>query len=364
MGLPPAAETATPGEALESDFGKEWTMAVHRMKRPWGTWLLATGLALTWPASGVAQAPPPSADLGIELFASGFQFTAGELVSLNGRVQNHGPDPATNVVVDLELPAGTAFESASSAPANVLSCTTPAVGAGGAVRCTRPSVTPNQLVILRVTIRTSTSMAGTFFDTTARLSSSTPDPVSANNASTSTVLVLGPDSRSDLSVRVTAFPSPVLPRATLVHEIIVTNHGPDPTTSAELGLRSNGLPLEIEDFDLPSGWQCNYVPVGIPPPDFEPVICNEYFVPVGSFRFRLAAQVPGTQSVPVFLNLRLTSAANDPDLSNNETSISTPLGSGSGVPVPASRPALLTLLVLIAMLSGLLALQLGGTGRR
>ncbi len=355
MGLPAATETATPGEALESDFGKEWTMAANGMKRPRGTWLLAAGFALAWPAHAAAQAPPPSADLGIELLASAFQVAAGQPITYSGRVQNLGPDPAANAVVDLELPAGTTFESATSVPANVLTCTTPAVGAGGAVRCTRPSVTPNPLVILHVRIRTSAAMANNFLETTARVSSGTLDTNMANNTSTSTVLLTGPDSRSDLSVRATVSPSPVLPGATLVHEITVTNNGPDPTTRVELYLRSNGLPITVDGFELPPGWQCESIPVGIPPPDFYPVVCRFFFVPVGSYVLRLAGQVPATQSVPVVFDLLLSSAANDPDLSNNVFSISTPLGIGSGVAVTAVNPTLLALLALMLAAIGIRA---------
>jgi len=90
-----------------------------------------TGTTSNWVTSPYAGCVPPS-DLSISLGAAPNPVIAGDSLTWTADVTNSG-SAATNVTVNGEVPAGTTF--VSLAPPSGFSCTTPAVGASGAVSC-------------------------------------------------------------------------------------------------------------------------------------------------------------------------------------------------------------------------------------
>ena len=82
--------------------------------------------------------PNPYVDLGVVKSVSAEVVAPGATLTWTLVATNHGPGTSTGFTVADELPPGVAFVSdTASAP---LTCTTPAPGATGAVRCTAPSV--------------------------------------------------------------------------------------------------------------------------------------------------------------------------------------------------------------------------------
>jgi len=302
-----------------------------------------------------AQTPPPSADLEATIAALGFQVFVGDTVFYSALIRNLGPAAANDVAFRIETPPGTTFESVSGgAGFSETTCTTPPVGSTGTISCIRGLMPRGSVVSMGMRLRVSPALAGIFFQTGVTVSSSVPDSNLSNNSASSTVLALAPGAHSDLSIEIVAVPNPVLPGQVLTHEIRVTNHGPDPTTNVQFGIR--GL-YQIESLiaEAPAGWACNYVPVGIPPPDFEFMVCVAPFFDIGTVTLRLRSTVLTSANFPIFLGLRLSSAALDPVAANNEATLVTPLGTGSGVPVPMLPPALLAMLALLFAVLGVRA---------
>jgi uncharacterized repeat protein (TIGR01451 family) len=120
-----------------------------------------------------------SADLSISKTTSTATAFGGNPISYTIAVTNNGPTPATSVSVTDTLQAGATFVSATgtgwtcNAVANVVTCTTPTLNVGAA-----PPIT--------LTINAPATNSPTTLVNTATVSSATPDPVPANNSSTST----------------------------------------------------------------------------------------------------------------------------------------------------------------------------------
>jgi uncharacterized repeat protein (TIGR01451 family) len=77
-------------------------------------------------------------DLGVVKTVSTQTVAPGATLTWRIVATNHGPGVSTGFVLADQLPAGIAFVSATASAA--LTCTTPAVGAGGVVTCTAPSI--------------------------------------------------------------------------------------------------------------------------------------------------------------------------------------------------------------------------------
>lgn len=90
-----------------------------------------SGTAGNWITSPYAGCS--STDLGITLAAAPDPIAAGDPITWTAHLTNAGPADANGVTVNGEVPVGTSFV-ALTAPAG-FSCTTPAVGASGALSC-------------------------------------------------------------------------------------------------------------------------------------------------------------------------------------------------------------------------------------
>ncbi len=141
--------------------------------------------------------------------------TAGGSVAYSLVVVNNGPSDAANLSVADTLPAGVTFVSATGAGwacSNVgnvsVTCTRPALAAGA----TAPTIT--------VTV-TAPAQAGSLTNT-ASVSSTTADPVPANNTSSVTT---GVTASADLAITKTG-PATVVAAGTIGYVLTVTDNGP------------------------------------------------------------------------------------------------------------------------------------------
>ena len=108
---------------------------------------------------------------------------------------NNSLDPAKNtaatVAVRDTLPAGTTFVSMTGADG--WACTSPAVGAGGTVECSKATVAPGESAGFAIAVNVACSVAdGTRIRNTATIAASGVDPDPSNNASTLTTTVSNP----------------------------------------------------------------------------------------------------------------------------------------------------------------------------
>ena len=135
---------------------------------------------------------------------------AGSDLTYTLTVTNNGPDSAGSVTITDPLPSGVTFVSASGC-ANTSGTVTCVIGtlANGA--------NAQRTIVVRPTV------ANPSLSNTASVSSSTADPVPANNSATATTVV-GPS--ADLALTKTDAPDPVLVGSNLTYTLTVTNNGP------------------------------------------------------------------------------------------------------------------------------------------
>ncbi len=125
--------------------------------------------------------PPPSADLSVTKFTSTDETLADRDISYDISVFNAGPDAATTATLTDTLPGTMTFVSLSF-PAG-WSCTTPAVGSGGTINCSIPSLAVGSAQAFTLVGHVpSGTPAGTFFMNTATVGSAILDPDSGNNS--------------------------------------------------------------------------------------------------------------------------------------------------------------------------------------
>lgn len=195
---------------------------------------------------------PPAADLGVSKTSDSDEVMPGADITYSISVTNDSSVSAEDATLTDAIPVGLTFLSLSS-PAG-WECTTPAVGSGGTITCTNPSLaqTAGDLFMLVVRVPEDAE-GGTFFSNTATVSTTTLDPNEENNSSTASSLVAG-DS-ADVFVSKSASQSEVVAGSSFTYTIEVTNAGPDTATSVML---SDALPGELTFASLsaPPGWNC------------------------------------------------------------------------------------------------------------
>lgn len=161
-----------------------------------------------------------SADLGLTVAATPNPVTAGNSISYELTIANTGPSVARNVTLTDPVPS----------PVNVtsLAVSSPAASCDlrvntNTVQCQAGDLAPGRSVVITVygTVAASTP-AGPLTDT-ASVTSSTADPVPANNSASVTTQVI---TRADLGIALTSDKDVYKPSTVIHYTITVTNGGP------------------------------------------------------------------------------------------------------------------------------------------
>lgn len=182
--------------------------------------------ANTGTATATATVTIATADLSMTQVASAPAVAPGATITYTETVTNNGPSAATGAVLYQQTPPNTTFVSMTP-PAGWTCGTVPGAGGTGQVICTanaamNANTTTGNFTFV-VTVGAATA-AGTTIVNTADVTSQTTDPVSSNNATTTSVLVeITGD--ADLAVSMTALPTPVFVSSPLSYTIQVTNLG-------------------------------------------------------------------------------------------------------------------------------------------
>ena len=171
------------------------------------------------------------ADLSMTQVASTTAIAPGSTITYTETVTNNGPNAATGATLYQQTPVNTTFVSMTP-PAGWTCGTLPAPGGTGQVICTASAAmnanTTTGNFSFVVTVNGATA-AGTVITNQADVTSQTTDGNPANNGTITSVLVeISAD--ADLSVSMTALPTPVFISSSLTYTIQVSNFGLAPGT--------------------------------------------------------------------------------------------------------------------------------------
>lgn len=168
----------------------------------------------------------PVANIGIEKTANA-TVAANDELTYTLRLFNDGPSPATNVVVEDELPTGVEFVSAAAG------CTYAA--ATRTVTCERATLAvsgdPDDDPTYEITVKVPWALADTTLENTATIRADEEDQTPADDSSTAETEV-GP--AANLKTVKTAPTLPVPQGVSYEYEITVTNAGPSTAVDAKL----------------------------------------------------------------------------------------------------------------------------------
>ncbi|HEU4387617.1 MAG TPA: DUF11 domain-containing protein, partial [Blastocatellia bacterium] len=157
-----------------------------------------------------ASVTPQQADLSLTKTASPNPAVAGQNLTYTLTLLNNGPTAASNVVVTDAVPANTTFVSATVVSGFGWSIASPPPGGTGNVVFSKSSVASGETNVLRVVVKVNTPLPpNTTITNTATVTSSTPDPNSANDSGAAATAVAQFDKciRDDATGRVLRFNS-------------------------------------------------------------------------------------------------------------------------------------------------------------
>lgn len=255
------------------------------------------------------------ADLQVITLDAPASVNAGAEMNIDATVRNNGPSNAAGARVTIPVPTRTTFVSLTSAEGWI--CTTPAVGAGGEIACTRAVFSTNSASF---TLRVKTDATLTAVDTlasSASVASDTPDGDAGNNSSSDTTSI---GTTTDLAVTISDAPDPVSAASNLVYTIALTNNGPSNAAGAMLTtqVRSGTTFVALE---APAGWSCSAPAVG----NIGSVTCTNPSFGVTTESFRLTVRVLSGTPAGTILDFSATAstATTDSDATNNTDSETT-----------------------------------------
>lgn len=173
-----------------------------------------------------------TADLTISQATSVSTVPAGVNFTYSETATNNGPNtvPANTLVIYQQTPANTNFRGLVSS--TNWTCASPANAGTGPIICTYnlalASGGSTTTLSFNAQVNAGTA-AGTTIQNSATVTSQTADPAPTNNTAVTTILV-EPATAADLSLTVTATPTPVFVASSLSYAIRVTNLGPQTAT--------------------------------------------------------------------------------------------------------------------------------------
>jgi uncharacterized repeat protein (TIGR01451 family) len=261
-----------------------------------------------------------SADLSVTNSATPLVVLPGGAITYTQTVTNNGPLDAVAAVFTENTPANTTFSSIII-PAG-WTCTTPAVGAAGAISCNTTtgifSHNTSGTFTVVVTVAGGTS-SGTQIVDVANITSGTTDPNLANNTAIA-ITTVGIVGTADLAITNTPSSPTVLAGSNVTLTGVITNQGP----SAAAGpVFTEDIPFgtTFQSVSAPAGWSCYYPAVGATTGTVE---CVDNF-PLGvnsPATFLVVVNVPLATLAGTVITAtdNVFSATPDPNYSNNSAS--------------------------------------------
>lgn len=236
----------------------------------------------------------------------------GQTITYTVTMRNHGPNPASNGGLNVNL-AGS-LSHVSNTPPPGFSCFV----SGANMTCNTPSFAVGAEVQITIVARLEASLlnfpdgsvTSVFFP-----SGTTPDPVTANNQKTSVTAWDSP--QVDLQMAVADAPDPVGPDQNITFTGVITQAGPNTATNVNFNVFNNGT-LRYQSVTAPQGFTCTPPTVGATPQ----FTCNAPSVPPGSYPFTVVLRAdddilgPNDGSVSTYFGVAGT--GNDTNTGNND----------------------------------------------
>ena len=183
--------------------------------------------------------PPPNADLSIGKQVQSPLVTVGEIVSYSLTVRNNGPDPATAVRVEDQLPPTLQFEDFTASGAF---CS----AASNGLTCDLGTMAPNQTIQIGFNARIENSGQ---ISNTASVSSTTDDPNSGNNSGS--ISFAAETAPTDLRISKIVDGSEPIRDSIITFRLDISNQGPARATNIRV---VDSLPagMTLESFSSPT----------------------------------------------------------------------------------------------------------------
>ncbi len=219
----------------------------------------------------------------------------GAVLTYTVTATNHGPDPAVNGGININLPLAVTHQN-DVVPAGFTcfwlgsngSCIAPSMAVGTYV------FTINVVVDASLAAFPDQDISAAFFT-----SGTTIDPNNGNNSKGATTTVNSP--QVDLSLTASDSPDPVFPDGTITYSVTLTHSGPDNATNVNFNVVPTST-LAFQSVTAAAGWTCVPPAVGA---------LN------GTFTCSRASWAPGTS------NFTVVYAANDENIGLNDATINT-----------------------------------------
>jgi uncharacterized repeat protein (TIGR01451 family) len=289
---------------------------------------------LAFGASSASAFEGPTADFGATVSGPD-GTTADSDVAYSITVVNGGPDAAEEAALNDVVPAGTTFVSLSQDSGPAFSCTTPA-GTSGPVSCTVATLASGASAAFTLTVHVAPGTpGGSYVTDTATASTTSFDPNSENDTSTTSTLV-GPVVNADMSVSQTPLDG-ALPGANVTYSVTVANNGPDAADATLTDLLPDPTTFVSLAQTTGPAFTCSTPAVGAG----GTVSCSVASIPSGAHAtFTLVVNVPSATESGTWLTNFATvgTSVHDATSENDESSTST-LVASADLSVTESGPS-------------------------
>lgn len=245
------------------------------------------------------------ADLSLSLAEDRDPVSAGSTLVYTATVRNAGPATATNIALDLSLPALTANPTTAGCSED------PA----GVPTCHLASLAPGAQASVLISVDVDPAAAGQQLVASASVSATQNDPATGNNsASASTAVQAPPPTSADLAIELEASGSFTASGGTRRYLITVRNFGPHAVTAARV---IDMLPPRLTD----ASWTCSADPGSACAAAGSGSIDQPVNLAVnGRVMFTLDATIADGDPAPIVNTVLVNPPAgiSDPDPGNNE----------------------------------------------
>ncbi|MEZ5466336.1 MAG: IPTL-CTERM sorting domain-containing protein [Lysobacterales bacterium] len=309
---------ALPGTLVASDQVRfRWRMGTDSS-------ISATGGQIDT-VNGYGLVPTPVADLAVTLTDSPDPVNAGANISYTATATNNGPDGADAVAINLSLPAGTGFVSATPSAGGSCNATSPVVcsWAGATALAAARSV----VVVASVPSNTA---SGTVLNATAAVSSMTLDSDPANDSAATTTSV---SVSADLSVALTDSPDPVTAGTNLTYTATVNNAGPSDASGVTVTLPVPANTTFVSGTTT-GGGSCTGAPIVCTFPTNIAASTSQS----ATITVAVSASAPDGSSISATASV--ATASTDPNGANNSASASTLVAANANLLMSLSASAL------------------------